>query len=115
MLAEKAAAAAKAGTSVEIEVEGSQVTTEELLGVQQKIFAILYKMDQTPIQAEMPTETTLAKSGAKDVRVATGGKAFSCVSRLKSRKPLSNAGGQMQAEINAGGKSEKRIYEVIFF
>ncbi|CAM9935722.1 unnamed protein product, partial [Pylaiella littoralis] len=36
--------------------------------------ALLYNMDETPIQAEMPQETTIAKTGAKDARIATGGK-----------------------------------------
>ncbi|CAM9405149.1 unnamed protein product, partial [Hapterophycus canaliculatus] len=30
-------------------------------------------MDQTPVQHEMPAETTLQKRGAKDARIATGG------------------------------------------
>ncbi|CAN0392809.1 unnamed protein product, partial [Pylaiella littoralis] len=38
------------------------------------VFKLLYNMDQTPIQAEMPQETTIAKTGAKDARIATGGK-----------------------------------------
>ncbi|CAM9303213.1 unnamed protein product, partial [Hapterophycus canaliculatus] len=38
------------------------------------VFGILYNMDQTPIQAEMPQETTVAPTGAKDARIATAGK-----------------------------------------
>ncbi|CAN0414539.1 unnamed protein product, partial [Pylaiella littoralis] len=40
-----------------------------------KIFELLYNMDQTPIQAEMPSETTVEKTGAKHVRISTGGEA----------------------------------------
>lgn len=36
-------------------------------------------MDQTPIQAEMPQETTLAKTGAKDAGIGTTGGEFSTV------------------------------------
>ncbi|CAN0409150.1 unnamed protein product, partial [Pylaiella littoralis] len=39
------------------------------------IFALLYNMDQTPIQAEMPSETTLKKTGAKSACITTGGEA----------------------------------------
>ncbi|CAN0267204.1 unnamed protein product [Pylaiella littoralis] len=70
------AAAATAGETVEIEIEETPVavTAEELLSVQEDVFKLLYNMDQTPIQAEMPQETTIAKTGAKDARIATGGK-----------------------------------------
>ena len=34
---------------------------------------MLYNMDQTPIEAEMPQNTTIASTGAKDARIATGG------------------------------------------
>lgn len=36
-------------------------------------FSLVYSMDQTPIQAEMPQKASLAKIGAKDARIATGG------------------------------------------
>ncbi|CAN0232833.1 unnamed protein product, partial [Pylaiella littoralis] len=42
---------------------------------QDAIFALLYNMDQTPIQAEMPSETTLEKTGAKSACITTGGEA----------------------------------------
>lgn len=73
ILVDRAAAAANAGDTVEIEVEGSPFTAEELSKVQDQVFGILYNMDQTPIQAEMPQETTVAPTGAKDARIATAG------------------------------------------
>ena len=33
----------------------------------------LGNMDQTPVQHEMPVETTVKKRGAKDARISTGG------------------------------------------
>lgn len=39
-------------------------------------------MDQTPIQAEMPQETTVAATGAMDARIATGGEVMFGVSLL---------------------------------
>ena len=36
-------------------------------------FEELGNMDQTPVQHEMPVETTLEKRGAKDVRISTAG------------------------------------------
>ncbi|CAM9291828.1 unnamed protein product, partial [Pylaiella littoralis] len=42
---------------------------------QDAIFALLYNTDQTPIQAEMPSETTLEKTGAKSACITTGGEA----------------------------------------
>ena len=73
LLQRAAAAAQKEGGTVEIDIEGSPVTAEELRSVQEKIFEMLYNIDQTPVQAEMPQETTLAQTGAKDARIATGG------------------------------------------
>ncbi|CAN0391161.1 unnamed protein product, partial [Pylaiella littoralis] len=58
---------------MEIEMD-TKATAEELLAVQAKIIALLYNMDQTPIQAEMPSETTLEKTGAKSACITTGGK-----------------------------------------
>ncbi|CAN0331040.1 unnamed protein product [Pylaiella littoralis] len=49
-----------------------KATAEKLLAVQAKIFALLYNMDQTPIQAEMPSDTTLEKTGAKSACITTG-------------------------------------------
>ncbi|CAM9098804.1 unnamed protein product, partial [Pylaiella littoralis] len=62
VLLERAAQAAKDGGTVEIEMDVI-ATAEELLAVQGKIFALLYNMDQTPIQAEMPPDTTVEKTG----------------------------------------------------
>ncbi|CAN0431252.1 unnamed protein product, partial [Pylaiella littoralis] len=38
-----------------------------------EVFEELGNMDQTPVQQEMPVETTLEETGAKDARIATGG------------------------------------------
>ncbi|CAM9804658.1 unnamed protein product, partial [Pylaiella littoralis] len=38
------------------------------------VFEELGNMDQTPVQHEMPAETTLQQRGDKDARIATGGK-----------------------------------------
>ncbi|CAN0377054.1 unnamed protein product, partial [Pylaiella littoralis] len=40
---------------------------------QEAIFALLYNMDQTPIQAEMPPDTTVEKTGTKSACITTGG------------------------------------------
>ncbi|CAN0437947.1 unnamed protein product, partial [Pylaiella littoralis] len=42
--------------------------------VAEQVFEELGNMDQTPVQHEMPVETTLEKRGAKDARISTGGK-----------------------------------------
>ncbi|CAN0514480.1 unnamed protein product, partial [Laminaria digitata] len=39
-----------------------------------EVFEELGNMDQTPVQHEMPVETTLEKRCAKDARISTGGK-----------------------------------------
>lgn len=72
VLLERAAQAAKDGGTVEIEMDVI-ATAEELLAVQGKIFALLYNMDQTPIQAEMPPDTTVEKTGTKSACITTGG------------------------------------------
>ncbi|CAN0573934.1 unnamed protein product, partial [Ectocarpus sp. 12 AP-2014] len=79
VIVERAAQAAKNGGTVEIEIEGSPPTAEELLAVQRKIFELLYNIYQTPIQDEMASETTVEKTGAKHVRISTGGEAVCCV------------------------------------
>ncbi|CAN0282177.1 unnamed protein product, partial [Pylaiella littoralis] len=60
---------------------------------QDAIFALLYNMNQTPIQAEMPSETTLEKTGAKSACITTGGEAeklrYTVV--LTVRKPGKNS------------------------
>ena len=38
-----------------------------------EVFEELGNMDQTPVQHEIPVETTLEKRGAKDARISTGG------------------------------------------
>eukprot|EP00903_Cladosiphon_okamuranus_P014547 g13494.t1 len=45
-----------------------------LASVEVEVFEELGNMDQTPVQHEMPVETTLEKTGAKDARISTGGK-----------------------------------------
>ncbi|CAM9493736.1 unnamed protein product, partial [Pylaiella littoralis] len=42
--------------------------------VAEQVFEELGNMDQTPVQHEMPVETTLEKRGAKGARISTGGK-----------------------------------------
>ncbi|CAN0345754.1 unnamed protein product, partial [Scytosiphon promiscuus] len=52
----------------------TDLTSEQLASVEAEIFEELGNMDQTPVQHEMPVETTLEKTGAKDARISTGGK-----------------------------------------
>lgn len=44
-------------------------TPEQLLPIQRKVFACMYNMDQTPIQAEIPQDYSLEKHGAEDTCV----------------------------------------------
>ncbi|CAN0098793.1 unnamed protein product, partial [Ectocarpus sp. 4 AP-2014] len=44
-----------------------------LKSVAAEVFEELGNMDQTPVQYQMPVETTLEKRGAKDARISTGG------------------------------------------
>ncbi|CAM9369069.1 unnamed protein product, partial [Pylaiella littoralis] len=53
---------------------GEDLTSEQLESVAATVFEELGNMDQTPVQHEMPVETTLEKRGAKDARISTGGK-----------------------------------------
>ncbi|CAN0109308.1 unnamed protein product [Ascophyllum nodosum] len=45
----------------------------QLESVTPEVFQELGNMDQTPIQHEIPVETTLERRGAKDARISTGG------------------------------------------
>ncbi|CAN0001693.1 unnamed protein product, partial [Pylaiella littoralis] len=55
-------------------IKGEDLTSEQLESVAATVFEELGNMDQTPVQHEMPVETTLEKRGAKDARISTGGK-----------------------------------------
>ena len=54
-------------------IKGEDLTSEQLESVAAEVFEELGNMDQTPVQHEMPVETTLEKRGAKDARISTGG------------------------------------------
>ncbi|CAB1113618.1 unnamed protein product [Ectocarpus sp. CCAP 1310/34] len=54
-------------------IKGEDLTSEQLASVEAEVFEELGNMDQTPVQHEMPVETTLEKTGAKDARISTGG------------------------------------------
>ncbi|CBJ33842.1 conserved unknown protein [Ectocarpus siliculosus] len=55
-------------------IKGEDLTSEQLESVTAEVFVELGNMDQTPVQHEMLVETALEKTGAKDARIATGGK-----------------------------------------
>ena len=54
-------------------INGEDLASEQLELVAAEVFEELGNMDQTPVQHEMPVETTLEKRGAKDARISTGG------------------------------------------
>ena len=54
--------------SGESPIKGEDLSTAQLESVTAEAFEELGNMDQTPIQHEIPVETTLAKRGAKDAR-----------------------------------------------
>ena len=54
-------------------IDGEDLSPEQLETVTPEVFQELGNMDQTPIQHEMPVETTLERRGAKDARISTGG------------------------------------------
>ena len=54
-------------------IKEEDLTSEKLESVATGVFEELGIMDQTPVQHEMPVETTLEKRGAKDDRISTGG------------------------------------------
>eukprot|EP00903_Cladosiphon_okamuranus_P019191 g17651.t1 len=54
-------------------IKEEDLTSEQLASVEAEAFEELGNMDQTPVQHEMPVETTLEKTGAKDTRISTGG------------------------------------------
>ncbi|CAM9985588.1 unnamed protein product, partial [Ectocarpus sp. 4 AP-2014] len=47
---------------------------DALKSVEDEVFGELGNMDQTPIQQEVPVDTTLEKRGATDARISTAGK-----------------------------------------
>ena len=53
-------------------IEGEDLSPEQLELVTSEVFQELGNMDQTPIQHEMPVETTLERRGANDARISTG-------------------------------------------
>ena len=54
-------------------IKGEDLTPEQLGSMAAEVFEELGNMDQTPVQHEMPVETTLEKCGAKDPRISTRG------------------------------------------
>ncbi|CAB1117081.1 unnamed protein product [Ectocarpus sp. CCAP 1310/34] len=56
-------------------IRGEDLSSSQLELVTDELFEELGNMDQTPVQHEMPVETTLEKTGVKDARIATGGPA----------------------------------------
>ncbi|CAB1102966.1 unnamed protein product [Ectocarpus sp. CCAP 1310/34] len=60
--------------SGESPIKGKDLSPAQLESVATEVFEELGNMDQTPVQQEMPVETTLEKGGAKDARISTGGK-----------------------------------------
>ena len=50
-----------------------RLTSEQLESEAAGVLEELGNMDQTPVQHEMPVETTLEKRGAKDARISPGG------------------------------------------
>ena len=55
-------------------IKEEDLTSEKLESVATGVFEELGIMDQTPVQHEMPVETSLEKRGEKDARISTGGK-----------------------------------------
>ncbi|CAN0029851.1 unnamed protein product [Scytosiphon promiscuus] len=53
-----------------------EALVERLKSVKAEVFDKLGNMDQTPVQQEMPAETILEGTGAKDARIATGGESL---------------------------------------
>ena len=53
--------------------KGEDLTSEQLEPVAAEVFDELGNVDQTPVQHDMPVETTLEKLGVKDARISTGG------------------------------------------
>ncbi|CAB1102423.1 unnamed protein product [Ectocarpus sp. CCAP 1310/34] len=53
-------------------IKGEDLTSEQLASVEAEVYEELGSIDQTPVQHEMPVETTLEKTGAKDARISTG-------------------------------------------
>ena len=54
-------------------IKGEDLTSEQLESVAAEVLEELGNMDQTPVQHEMPVETTLEKRGAKATRISTSG------------------------------------------
>ena len=54
-------------------IKGKDLTSAQLESVTEEVFEELGNMDQTPVQHEMPMETTLEQTGARDARINTGG------------------------------------------
>ncbi|CAN0229114.1 unnamed protein product, partial [Ectocarpus sp. 13 AM-2016] len=62
------------GAAGQIPIDGEGLTAEQLASVAEQVFEELGNMGQTPVQHEMPMETTLEKDGAQDARISTGEK-----------------------------------------
>ena len=59
--------------SGESPIKRKDLSPAQLESVTAEVFEELGNMDQTPIQHEMPVESTLEKRGAKNARISTGG------------------------------------------
>lgn len=57
-----------------VNVEEKGLSSKQLLSVQE-VLRELGNMDQTPLQYEMPVETTLKTTGVKDAHISTPGTA----------------------------------------
>ena len=53
-------------------IKGKDLTSAQLESVTEEVFEELGNMEQTPVQHEMPMETTLEQTGARDARINTG-------------------------------------------
>ncbi|CAB1097748.1 unnamed protein product [Ectocarpus sp. CCAP 1310/34] len=71
--------------------KGEDLTSEQLASVEAEVFEELGNMDQTPVQHEMPVETTLDKTGAKDTRISTGGTRVSSPPSRETPTPSSSS------------------------
>ncbi|CAN0393997.1 unnamed protein product [Ascophyllum nodosum] len=79
-------------------IDGEDLSPEQLESVTPEVFQELGNMDQTPIQHEMPVETTLERRGAKEARISTGGEGHG--TRVQPRK------GSIAAEIAPGNRTK---------
>ena len=58
---------------VESPIKGKDLTSAQLETVTEEVLEELVNMDQTPVQHDLPMETTLEQTGARDALINTGG------------------------------------------